>query len=130
MTTHTGRNGSVKLGANAVAEVTAWSLTETGDQQEDHAMGDTWKTRKPTFNDFSGQITCYWDPSDLNGQGGLAINAGIDVDLYPDGESPGDTHYNGPAIVSQIVHQAQKDGMIETTFNYVGNGELAREVVA
>ena len=130
MTTHIGRDGVVKLGANDIAEITAWRITRNTDTVEDHAMGDTWKTRKATFNDWSGEITCHWDPDDANGQAGLTPGATVTIDAYPDGEASGDWHYTGSAIVSQIVDQADMAGLVQATFTFVGSGALTEAAVA
>ena len=44
MATHTGSEGTVKVGANAIAEIRSYSLEDTADTVEDTSMGDTYRT--------------------------------------------------------------------------------------
>ena len=46
MATHTGSEGTVKVGANAIAEIRSFSIEETADTVEDTSMGDTYRTHK------------------------------------------------------------------------------------
>ena len=56
MATHTGSEGTVKIGANAIAEIRSYSIEETGDTIEDTTMGDSARTYKAGLKDFSGSI--------------------------------------------------------------------------
>ncbi len=53
MATHTGSEGTVKVGANAIAEIRSYSLEETADTAEDTSMGDSYRTPRRITNDMS-----------------------------------------------------------------------------
>ena len=53
MATHTGSEGTVKVGANAIAEIRSFSLEETADTLEDTTMGDTARTYKSSLTTFT-----------------------------------------------------------------------------
>ena len=44
MATHAGSEGTVKVGANAIAEIRSFSVEETGDTIDDSTMGDSART--------------------------------------------------------------------------------------
>jgi len=56
MATHTGSEGTVKVGANAIAEIRSFSLDETADTLDDTTMGDTARTFKSSLTSFSGSV--------------------------------------------------------------------------
>ena len=52
MANHKGSEGTVKVGANAVAEIKSYSLTETADTIEDTVMGDSARTYQSSLTSF------------------------------------------------------------------------------
>lgn len=133
MSTHAGNEGTVKVGSNAVAEIDNFSFQESASPVEDTAMGDTWKTyiAGTGFNEWSGSLECHWDETDTNGQEALTINAGVTLNLYPEGATTGDKYYTGTAIITRINWTVPKDGStIRRSFDFTGNGVLTLSTVA
>ncbi len=134
MASYNGKDGVVKIGVNAIAEVRSWQLSESADTVENTVMGDPEKSFVAGLNEWEGSIDCYWDADDANGQEALAtgLSAGTTValDLYPSGVASGNEHYSGDAIVTGISRQASNDGLVEVSFNFKGTGELAIDSVA
>lgn len=124
MATHTGSEGTVRVGANAIAEIRSYSLEETADTVEDTSMGDTFRTHKTTLKSFSGSIDVFWDEDDTNGQIALAVGAQVTINFYPEGVSTGDRYYSGTAIVTSKTVTGSFDGMVESTINVQGTGAL------
>lgn len=124
MATHTGSEGTVKVGANAIAEIRSYSLEETADTVEDTSMGDTYRTHKTTLKSFSGSVDVFWDETDTNGQLGLAVGSEVTINFYPEGSSTGDKYYTGTAIVTSKTVTGSFDGMVESTINVQGTGAL------
>lgn len=124
MGTFDGNNGVVKVGSNTVAEVTDFSITETAQTKDDTAMGDTWKTMKPSFKSFSGSVTCHWDDTDATGQEALTVGAEVTLNLYPEGATTGDDEMSGSVIITSVGVTNSKDGLVTRTFNFEGNGAL------
>ena len=130
MTTHLGSEGTVKVGANAVAEVKTWRVDEQAAAVEDTALGDAAKTFKPGLTEWSGELTCHWDPSDTTGQGALTVGASVTLNLYGEGETGGDHYLTGTAIVTGApVNMGGNDEVIEQSFSFQGTGALTRTTV-
>lgn len=130
MATHKGSEGTVKVGANAVAEVRSFSISETADTVEDTTMGDSARTYKPSLTSWSGSLEVYWDETDTNGQVALAVGAEVTLGVYPEGDTSGDTYKSGSAIVTGLTTNSSFDGMVEASITVQGNGALTSSTVA
>jgi len=130
MATHTGNEGTIKVGANAVAEVRSYSIEETGDTVEDTAMGDTYRSHKPSLKSWTASADVYVDQSDTNGQGALTVGAEVTLNVYYEGETTGDAYLTGSAIVTSNNLSASFDGMLEGSISFQGNGVLTHTTVA
>lgn len=124
MATHTGSEGTVKVGANAIAEIRSYSVEETADTTEDTSMGDTYRTHKTTLKSWSGSVDVFWDETDTTGQGGLTVGSEVTANFYPEGSTTGDVYLTGTAIVTGKTITASFDGMIESTITLQGTGAL------
>lgn len=124
MANHTGVDGVVKVGANAVAEVRNWSINETADTIEDTTMNDTSRTYQAGLRSWNGSLTAFWDESDTNGQVALTIGASVTLHLLPEGATTGDVDYTGTAIVTSIGIAVPTNGMVERTIGFQGTGAL------
>lgn len=129
MATHTGSEGTVKVGANAIAEIRSYTLEESADTLEDTTMGDTARTYKPSLTTYTGSIDVLWDETDTTGQGALTIGSEITLNMYPEGSVAGDTYMTGAAIVTGRSITASYDGMVEMSISVQGNGALATATV-
>jgi predicted secreted protein len=130
MATHAGSEGTVKVGANAIAEIRSFSIEETADTIEDTTMGDGARTYKPSLTSFSGSVDVFWDETDSTGQGALTIGAEVTLNLYPEGSTTGDTYLSGSAIVTSRSISSSFDGMVEMSISVQGNGALTTSTVA
>jgi hypothetical protein len=130
MATHTGSEGTVKVGANAIAEIRSFSIEETADTLEDTTMGDTARTYKPSLTTFTGTVDVLWDETDTTGQGALTIGAAVTLNLYPEGDTSGDTYYTGAAIVTGRTINSSFDGLVEMSISVQGSGALSQTTVA
>lgn len=129
MATHTGSEGTVKVGSNAIAEIRSFSIEETADTLEDTTMGDTARTYKSSLTSFSGSVDVLWDETDSNGQGALTIGAEVTLNLYPEGDAAGDTYLTGSAIVTGRSISSSYDGLVEMSITVQGNGALTSTTV-
>jgi hypothetical protein len=130
MATHIGNNGSVKIGANTVAEVTAWSLSEASNTSDDTVIGDTSQSHLVGTLSWSGSVTCYWDETDATGQEAMTAGASVDLHLLPDGATTGDIDFNGTATITGIERSVGLDSTVTASFSFTGNGDLTRDVLA
>lgn len=129
MATHVGTSGVVKVGANAVAEVTGFTIDETNDTVEDTSLTDTAKSYKALRKDATGTIECHWDETDTNGQTALAVGSEVTLNLYPEGADSGDTYYTGTAIVTGVSQNVSLDGVISRTINVQFSGGVSTTTV-
>ena len=129
MATHTGSEGTVKVGSNAIAEIRSFSIEEQADTLDDTTMGDTARTFKSSLTSFSGSVDVLWDETDSSGQGALTIGASVTLNLYPEGDATGDTYLTGSAIVTGRSISSSYDGLVEMSITVQGNGALTSTTV-
>ena len=124
MATHLGKEGTVQVGSNAIAEIRSFSVDETIDVVEDTSMGDSAKTYLASINDFSGTIDVLYDETDTNGQTALSVGSSVTVNFAPEGTTSGDVKLTGTAIVTGKSVSSSFDGLVESTITIQGTGGL------
>jgi hypothetical protein len=130
MATHKGSEGTVKVGANAIAELRSWQIEEQADTIEDTTLNDTARTFNAGLVSWSGSAEAFWDETDTNGQLALTIGASVTLNVYPEGDSSGDSFYTGTAIVTGITRQSNNESMVEVSFSFQGSGALTADTVS
>lgn len=130
MATHTGSEGTVKVGSNAIAEIRSFSIEQSADTLEDTTMGDTARTYKSSLTTYTGTVDVLWDETDTTGQGALTIGAEVTLNLYPEGDVTGDTYYTGTAIVTGRTINSSYDGLVEMSISVQGSGALTETTVS
>ena len=123
MATHTGSEGTIKVGSTTVGELRSYSLEQTADTIEDTSMGDTTRTYKSALKGWSGSASLFFDETDA-GQTALALGTEIALKVYPEGASSGDKYYYGQAIITGSNISASFDGMVEAEVTFTGSGAL------
>lgn len=129
MATHTAANGVIKVGANAVAEVTGYSIEYTSDTVEDTVIGDSARTYLPTLKSFTASLDAMWDETDTNGQLALVMGTTVTFSIYPEGDSSGDTYYTGSGIITGRTVSTSVGEMITANFTIQGTGDLTETTV-
>jgi predicted secreted protein len=129
MATHKGSEGVIKVGSNSVAEIRSYSIEESADTLEDTSMGDSARTYKTSLTSFSGSLDVFWDETDTSGQGALSIGSEVTLNVYPEGDTAGDTYYTGTAIVTGVSRSASFDGLVEASISVQGSGSLTESTV-
>jgi len=125
MATFIGNDGIVKVGANAVAEVTSFSVTQSSDTADDTVMGDSWRTHKQGLKSWSGSLECRWDDTDSTGQEALTVGASVSLTLLPEGDTTGDYELSGTATVTEVTQtQNFENNIVSRNFSFLGNGAL------
>lgn len=93
MSSYLGRDASVKLGADTVAELAEWTLNITAESIDQGVFGSTWgKTHGLAETNWDGSFSGLLDISDTDGQALLesAVISGTKISnlrLYVDGTS-------------------------------------------
>jgi len=130
MATHTGSEGTVKVGAtNSILEIRSYSVEETADTAEDTSMGDGYRTFKTTLKAWTGSVDVFWDETDTTGQGALLVGSEVTVRFMPEGVASGDAYLTGSAIVTGKTITGSFDGMVESTITLQGTGSLSAATV-
>ena len=125
-----GNSGSVKIGANAVAEVLSFSVSEAANVADDTVIGDTYASHVSGIKSWSGSVSCYWDKSDATGQEALTSGASVDLHLIPEGAGTGNIDFNGTATVVTVERSTENDSIVTANFSFTGNGPLTRSALA
>lgn len=129
MANHTGIDGTVKIGANAVAEVRNFSINTSAETIDDTTITDTAKTFVAGQTSWTADVSCFWDDTDTTGQGAMTAGASVTLNLYPEGAITGDTYWTGSAIITSMNVSTPTNGMIEASFNAQGSGALTKATV-
>ena len=127
MATVSGNNGEVKIGANAVAEIKSFDITETDNIIEDTAMGDTAKTFVSGLNEASGSITCHFDKSDTSGQEAMTVGASVTLNLYPEGDSTGNREITMTALITSVGVSETVNDIVERSFGFTATGAVTHQ---
>ena len=130
MATLKGNSGTVKVGANPIAEIRSFSIDETMDTIEDTAMGDTYRTFKTSLKAFSGSVDVFFDDTDATGQGALTVGSEVTVNFQVEGDTTGDHLLSGAALVTGRTINSSFDGMVEASLTLQGTGALTEGTVA
>lgn len=130
MATTAGSEGKVFIGSNQVAEIKSWSMEVTSDTTDASVIGTQWRKNQATIKSWSGSFDGFWDDTDTMGQGALTAGATVTLNLYPEGDTTGDTFWSGDAIITSISYNASFDGIVEASFSFTGNGVLTESTVA
>jgi hypothetical protein len=132
MATHTGSEGTVRVGLNAIAEIRSYSVEETADTVEDSSMGDAYRSFKTTLKGWSGSVDVFWDETDTNGQVAMTVGTEVTINFFPEGATAGQSekYYSGTAIVTGRTVTGSFDGMVESTITLQGTGALTLSTLA
>ena len=130
MATETSANGVIKVGSNAVAEVTGYSINYTSDTVEDTAIGDSARTYKATLKSYTASVDVMYDQTDTTGQLALDVGTEISYSLYPSGETSGDVYYSGTGIITGRTITGSLGELITASFEIQGSGDLTESSVA
>lgn len=124
MATHTGSEGTIKVGSDTVGEIRSYSISETADTIEDTSMGDASRTYKTGLKSFTGSVDVFWDEADA-GQTALSVGSSVTLNVYPEGATTGDKYFSGSAIVTGLTVTGSFDGMVEASLTLQGTGALS-----
>ena len=128
MATHTGSEGTIKIGSDTLGELRSFSLETTAETIEDTSMGDSARTFKVGLTSFTGSASVFFDELDT-AQVNLTAGASITLNVYPEGASSGDTYYTGTALVTGKTINSSFDGMVEAEVSFQGSGALSESTV-
>lgn len=128
MTTLIGNSGVVKIAANAIAELTGFSVTETQGTAEDTALGDTARTYLADgMQAWTASVTGHYYPGDTNGQALIIAGASLSLVFNFAGTGTGTQKLSGTGIVTQVQFGELQNGqVIPFSAQFQGSGALTR----
>ena len=129
MATHTGIEGVIHIGTDAIGEIKGWSYTEGVATHDTTTLNDTAETHSVGTTNWSGSAEAFWDIDDT-AQAALTIAASVTLKFYPEGNSTGDKGKTGTATVETITVNAATNDSQGISFGFKGNGALADLTVA
>lgn len=129
-------NAAITFTSNAVAQITAWSMTVTLDELDTTCMGDAWKSVVGGQPQWTGQATARIDLADPRQAALVAeIVAGT-----PDGTIAALTlgmvrgtgaikQFYGGCVLKNIQVQQQLGQIVPITFDFTGSGSVLSQWV-
>jgi len=129
MATFKGNDGTVKSGANAIAEIISFSVDETSDTIEDTTMGDAAKTYVASFKDATATVETYFDDTDTTGQGTFTVGSTVTCNFQMEGDTSGDHLLSGSGIITGRSIGAGADGMVTASYTIQISGGLTEGTV-
>ena len=127
MASYSGKDGVIDIGSSAlIANVTGWSITETGDTVDTTVMGgDGWKTNIATLKEWSGSCDVDYDPADTDGQVAAVVGTSFTFKVYPRGTTASYKYLTGSAIVTSNGKTSTVAGKVTGSIAFKGTGALA-----
>lgn len=118
-----GIGGSIKSGANTVANLNTWTLSLKGNVTKTTVFGSSgqWETSVATTRGWTVKADGYLDSSDTNGQ--LAFINGLNSTFTLNLLTGDSTHqWAGTAILTGIDPKADVGGVDTVSFSFDGTG--------
>lgn len=127
MTTYHGKAGQVYNGANQVGEVNDFSVDLNAEFADDTQMSDADKTtHSQAIKSGSGQLTCWWDKGDTNGQEAMTVGSSVTLNLRPEGTGSGLAQLSFTARVTNEGITVRKGEINSRTIAFQVSGAVTR----
>lgn len=124
MSARSGRSGLLKIGTQAVTELKSWSISESMDNLEATAMGDTHRRYVTGIQSWSGNLECNFDKDDAAGQGALRTGAELSATFYNEGDASGAHKFEGKILITGINMTTSFDAIVMLSVEFNGVGPL------
>ena len=128
MAAHTGVDGVVKVGSNAIAQLTSWSLSASAETIDATLLTSTSKVTLAGTKSYTGSVEMFWDEADA---AQISILEGVELTflLLPEGATGGDVSWSVSGIVDSLDFGAAVDGMVTASATFASNGAITRSTV-
>jgi len=119
-----GTSGVVKTGANAVAEINNWSMTDSVNKVTGRAFQEVVEKADAGARSATGSVKGFFDPTDTNGQVLLVAGAKVALQLHPSGDASGDSFYDlTEVLIESISIDVQNDQYVSFDASFHSNVE-------
>jgi len=126
-----GKDGVVKAGDPAAAEVQSWTFDLQASVEAAWSMGDAavrhYVSAPPTG---SGSLEVFLDPSDPAQSALMTPGASVALELYPGGEVSGTGYFTFSAIIESVSRSASKTDIPTASVSFKIDGAVTSQTVA
>ena len=124
MSCFAGKNGVLKSGGTAIAQLTSYTITENADTAEcTHFDSADYRDYRTTFKSWDASADLVWDRQD----GDLVVGNTYTLDVYPEGDDTAtDWKLSGSVIVTSFEITAATEDNVTASVSLQGSGVLTR----
>jgi len=127
-----GKDGVVNVGANAVAQLTDWTLNIEGTAIDTTVIGNDWKQTVQGSRGWNATVNGFIDMGDTNGQRAIidevfaASTDGYLADVtFEAEEGTADGYFYGSAVITAIsVNNPGNDDVVRVAMTLTGHDQL------
>src|SRR5258706_567040 len=119
-----GFGGSLKQGANTVANITEWNLDVAGKTEETTAFQTPggWRQETSTIKEWTAKCNGHFDSTDINGQ--VVLINGILTSFALTFMTDAVHNWAGNGILTNINPKTPAKGVATIEFSFMGNGAI------
>lgn len=129
MATYKGKDGSIEIGANSVAELESFDFEITVNEIDRNVMGEDWTDVCPGQKSASGSLSCLTDPGDA-AQASLEEGQTVTATFYPTGDTTGLVQFTGEIMITSVNYSTAVGDLVKTSINWRNKGALVKSTVA
>jgi predicted secreted protein len=127
MSCYNGRNGALSVGGTNIAQLTAWTVSESADTIECSYMGQDWKMFKSGISMWEGSAEAVFaDAGTALSAATLTVGTEVALVFYPDEGVA--ISYTGNAIVTSIETSADMEDVVRVSVAFQGTGALTKDL--
>ena len=120
-----GKDGSISVGLNNLANITSFTINEEADTLETTAMGNAgYKTFVGSLKSWSGTVEAVFDDTDS----AVAVGSAITLTVVVDDGSSNQVQYSGSCIVTSRSVEVAVADLVSVTFEVTGTGALTETI--
>jgi len=120
---YAGKDGVIKVGANAIGEVKSFELNTSAELIEASIIGSDWSESIAGLLSWEISVEAYYDPADT-AQAQLVEGAEVTFNVYPAGV--GVELLSGSGMVTAVSIAVANDNVVSYNITAKGDGELGR----
>ena len=119
-----GKNGVLKAGGTAIAQLTSYSISETADTVECTHFGSlSYREHATTFKSFDGSADLVWNRQD----GAIVVGNTYLLEVFPEGDSTAtDWKISGDVIITSFAITGATEDNVSASIAFQGTGVLTR----
>ena len=125
MASQTGNNGVIKVGANQIAQLTGWSISENAPPLENTVLGSANRTYLAGLAEVTGTINCFYDKSDT-AQNAMTVGAIVTLEFRPEGNGSGKAAWTVSATLVRLDNSVAFQQVITEQYQWQAAGTLAK----